>query len=88
MEKEPNLADIGLVNETGVGQVALLLCLFLGEDVPFVGVLSLDLARASEGEPLFSARVGFHFRHFDLLLWSAVLPWGFVCRDLAHLAPA
>ena len=88
MEELLNLADVGLINKTSVGEVALLLGLLLGEDVPLVGMLSLDLASAGEGEPLLSARVGFHFRHFDLLLWSAVLPWGFVWSDLAHLAPA
>lgn len=66
VEKELYFADIALIDETGVREVALLLGLFLGEDVPLVGVLSLNLARASEGEPLFCARVGFHFRHFVL----------------------
>lgn len=64
VEKELNLTDIGLVDETSVSKITLLLGLLLGEDVPLVGVLSLNLARAREGEPLLGARVGFHFRHF------------------------
>ncbi len=75
VEEQLNLADVGLINETGMSQVALLLGLLLGEDVPFVGVLSLDLARAGEGEPLLGAGIGFHFRHFELLFVPAELPW-------------
>lgn len=66
MEELLNLADVGLINKTSVGEVALLLGLLLGEDVPLVGMLSLDLASAGEGEPLLGAGVGLHFRHFNL----------------------
>lgn len=74
VEELLNLADIGLVDKTCVGKVTLLLGLLLGEDVPLIGVLSLDLTSASEGEPLLGAGIGFHFRHFELSFRPAELP--------------
>lgn len=68
------LTDVGLVDKTCVSKVTLLLCLLLCEDVPLVGVLSLDFASAGEGEPLLGAGICFHFRHFALSFGPAELP--------------
>lgn len=74
VEELLNLTDIGLVDKASVGKVALLLGLLLGEDVPLIGVLSLDFASAGEGEPLLGAGIRFHFRHFGLSFRPAELP--------------
>lgn len=68
------LADVGLIDKTCVSKVALLLGLLLCEDVPLIGVLSLDFASAGEGEPLLGAGICFHFRHFALSFGPAELP--------------
>jgi len=54
---------VGLINQSCIGEGALTLGAHLGEDMAFEGVLPLDFTRASVGESLFGAGVGFHFWH-------------------------
>ena len=81
VEEQLNLANVGLVNQSGVGEITFLSCLFLGQDVPFVGMLPLDFTRASEGEPLLCARVGLHFWHFVDFLGHLVMLMRLVSSD-------
>ena len=60
------LADVWLisfVHQTGLGQIALLLGLLLGQDVTLEGVLTLDLTSTGQLKSLLSAGFGFHFWH-------------------------
>mgnify|MGYP005683475491 CR=1 FL=1 len=46
-----------------MGQVALLLGAFFGQDVTLEGVLALDFASSCQLETLLGASFGFHLRH-------------------------
>ena len=50
-------------------QIAFLLGGFLGKDVAFESVFSLNLTCTGESEALLRSRDGFHFRHNCFLLY-------------------
>ena len=56
-----------------MGQVALLLGAFFGQDVTLEGVLALDFASSSQLETLLGAGFCFHLRHgLGIELWWVI----------------
>lgn len=63
-EKSLYVTGIHSVNQAEVGEVSFLFFGFLGQDVAFESMLSLDLSGACKGKPFLGSGVCFNLWHF------------------------
>jgi hypothetical protein len=65
-QQQLNIVQIGFVNHAHVGKVPFLFGRFLGQNVTFERVFTLDFTCSGKGEPLFGTGISFHLWHLAL----------------------